>query len=173
MYKTKQQLLLVLLFTVFSVGVLLAQTVITGTVLDEKTKEPLPGSTIVVKETIMGTATDANGKFTITLTKGLPVTLKISNVGYESFEINVTAAGEQSISLKESPTLMGDLIVTGNRVDEKITKAAVTVEKLTGRQLQLSPSFDQYSALQNLKGGGLVITKFDFQICQLTGFWCE
>jgi iron complex outermembrane recepter protein len=170
MYKTKQQFLLVLMFMVFSLGTLIAQTVISGTVLDEKTKEPLPGSTIVVKETIMGTATDANGKFTITLTKGLPVTLKISNVGYESFEINVTAAGEQSISLKESPTLMGDLIVTGNRVDEKITKAAVTVEKLTGRQLQLSPSFDQYSALQNLKGVDLLSQSLTFKSVNLRGF---
>jgi iron complex outermembrane recepter protein len=170
MYKSKQQFLLVLMFMVFSLGTILAQTVITGTVLDEKTKEPLPGSTIVVKETIMGTSTDGNGKFTLTLTKGLPVTLKVSNIGYESFEINVTAAGEQSISLKESPMLMSEVTITGNRVEEKITKAAVTVEKLTGRQLLLSPAFDQYSALQNLKGVDLLTQSLTFKSVNLRGF---
>jgi iron complex outermembrane recepter protein len=170
MYKTKQQFLLVLFFTVFSLGTILAQTVITGTVVDEKTKEPLPGSTVVVKETIMGTATDGNGKFSITLTKGLPVTLKVSNVGYESFEINVTAAGEQNISLKESPMLMSEITITGNRVEEKITKASVTVEKIGARQMLLSPAFDQYSALQNLKGVDLLSQSLTFKSVNLRGF---
>jgi iron complex outermembrane recepter protein len=170
MYKTKQQFLLVLFFIVFSLGTILAQTVITGTVIDENTKEPLPGSTIVVKETIMGTATDANGKFTLTLTKGLPVTLKVSNVGYESFEINVTAAGEQNVSLKESPMLMSEVTITGNRVEEKITKASVTVEKLGARQMLLTPAFDQYSALGNLKGVDLLSQSLTFKSVNLRGF---
>ena len=170
MSKANKIFLLMLMFSVFSLGTALAQTVISGTVIDEQTKEPLPGSTIVVQGTIMGTVTDANGKFSLTLTKGLPVLLKVSNIGYTSFEVNVTAAGEQNISLKESSTLIGEVTVTGNRVEEKITKAPVTVEKLTARQLQLTPAFDQYSALQNLKGVDLLTQSLTFKSVNMRGF---
>ncbi len=170
MSKANKFFLLMLLFSVFSLGTALAQTVISGTVIDEETKEPLPGSTIVVQGTIMGTVTDANGKFSLTLNKALPVLLKVSNIGYTSFEVNVTAAGEQNISLKESPTLIGEVTVTGNRVEEKITKASVTVEKISARQMLLSPAFDQYSALQNLKGVDLLSQSLTFKSVNLRGF---
>ena len=147
----------------------LAQTTLTGNVSDAENKDALVGATIAVKGTINGASTDANGKFSLKVTT-LPVTLVVSNVGYETQEVNATKADVGTISLKETASLMSELTVSGNRVEEKITKAPVTVEKITARQLQLAPAFDQYSALQSLKGVDLLTQSLTFKSVNLRGF---
>lgn len=147
----------------------LAQTTLTGNISDAESKDALVGATIAVKGTINGASTDANGKFTLKVST-LPVTLVVSNVGYETMEINATKADVGTIALKEAASLMSELTVSGNRVEEKITKAPVTVEKITARQLQLAPAFDQYSALQSLKGVDLLTQSLTFKSVNLRGF---
>jgi iron complex outermembrane recepter protein len=147
----------------------LAQTTLSGSVSDD-TKNPLIGATIAVKGTINGTTTDANGKFALKISNALPVTLVISSVGYETVEMSASKADVGDIKMKESASLMSELTVSGNRVEEKITKAPVTVEKISARQLQLTPAFDQYSALQNLKGVDLLSQSLTFKSVNLRGF---
>jgi iron complex outermembrane recepter protein len=146
-----------------------AQTTLTGSVSDEN-KSPLVGATIAVKGTINGTSTNENGKFSLKTNSPLPVTLVISSVGYETLEMSVSKTEVGDIALKESSGLISELVVSGNRVEEKITKAPVTVEKISARQLQLSPAFDQYSALQNLKGVDLLSQSLTFKSVNLRGF---
>ena len=146
-----------------------AQTTLTGSISDDS-KSPLIGATIAVKGTINGTSTDANGKFSLKINSALPVTLVISSVGYETVEMSATKADIGSITMKEQASLMSEVTVSGNRIEEKITKAPVTVEKITARQLQLSPAFDQYSALQSLKGVDLLSQSMTFKSVNLRGF---
>ena len=61
---------------------------ITGTVKDEK-GEPLPGVTILVKGTTTGSATDANGNYSLVVPK-LGVQLIFSFIGMETQEITAT-----------------------------------------------------------------------------------
>jgi iron complex outermembrane recepter protein len=169
-FTTLKYVLLSLFFFGAALTTGFAQTVISGTVSDEATKEPLPGANVTIDGTINGTTTDYDGKFSFKTTAALPVKLKITNVGYQTMTVEVTSDKELTITMKESPFMMGELTVTGNRVEEKITKAPVTVEKITGRQLQLSPAFDQYSALQNLKGVDLLSQSMLFKSVNLRGF---
>ncbi len=146
-----------------------AQTTLMGSISDDA-KNPLVGATIAVKGTINGTSTDEYGKFSLKTNSPLPVTIVISSVGYETIEMSVASANIGDIPMKESSGLMTELTVSGNRVEEKITKAPVTVEKITARQLQLTPAFDQYSALQNLKGVDLLAQSLTFKSVNLRGF---
>jgi iron complex outermembrane recepter protein len=146
-----------------------AQTLLTGSISDDA-KSPLIGATIVVKGTINGTTTDVNGKFSLKISGTLPVTLVISSVGYESIEMSAAKADIGDIMMKEQASLMSEVTVSGNRIEEKITKAAVTVEKITARQMQLSPAFDQYSTLQSLKGVDLLSQSMTFKSVNLRGF---
>jgi iron complex outermembrane recepter protein len=146
-----------------------AQTTITGTITDG-TKAGLPGSTVLIKGTSSGTTADGDGKFSLKTNQKLPVTLKISSIGFTSVEIVVENATPLSIQLEDETSSLTELTVTGNRVEEKITKAPVTVEKITARQLQLTPAFDQYSALQNLKGVDLLSQSLTFKSVNMRGF---
>ena len=146
-----------------------AQTTLTGTITDTE-KVPLPGSTVLVKGTISGAIADENGKFSLQTSQKLPLTLKITSIGFASVEMEVKDNAPLNVQLKEETSSLAELTVTGNRVEEKITKAPVTVEKITSRQLQLSPAFDQYSALQNLKGVDLLSQSLTFKSVNLRGF---
>ena len=146
-----------------------AQTTLTGTITDAD-KVPLPGSTVLVKGTISGAIADENGKFSLQTSQKLPLTLKITSIGFASVELEVKDNAPLNVQLSEETSSLSELTVTGNRVEEKITKAPVTVEKITSRQLQLSPAFDQYSALQNLKGVDLLSQSLTFKSVNLRGF---
>lgn len=165
----KKHLILLFIFIISSVS-LMAQTTLSGTITDASDKSPLPGSTVIVKGSVVGTTTDANGSFKLETSLKLPLTLRISSVGYTSVEIEVKDNTEVKVELSEAVSNLSELTVTGNRVEEKITKAPVTVEKLTGRQLLLSPAFDQYGALQNLKGVDLLSQSLTFKSVNLRGF---
>ncbi|WP_449438907.1 carboxypeptidase-like regulatory domain-containing protein [Pedobacter steynii] len=80
-------------FLLLSMSVLVAQAqnvIISGTVSDKATKEPIPGVGITVKGTTIATATNTNGKYTLTVKQAAPFTIVISYVGYASIEKEVT-----------------------------------------------------------------------------------
>lgn len=165
----KKQLVLFYLLLLGSLS-LVAQTTIQGVVTDANNQQPIVGAAVAVKGTVAGTIADANGQFKLETKLGLPLTLRISYIGYVSVDVEVTNNSELKIALNESTSSLSELTITGNRVEEKITKAPVTVEKLTGRQLLLSPAFDQYGALQSLKGVDLLSQSLTFKSVNLRGF---
>ena len=54
-----------------------AQSVVTGTVVDGDTKEPLPGANILIKDKSEGAFTSPDGKFSFKVSK-FPITLVFS-----------------------------------------------------------------------------------------------
>jgi iron complex outermembrane receptor protein len=92
----------------------MAQKVITGTVKDDKTKQPLQGASVVVKGGTGGTTTNASGDFSLSV-PAQAKTIIISYVGYESKDIaignNVTGL---EILLMATEQLT-DIVVVGSR----------------------------------------------------------
>jgi outer membrane receptor protein involved in Fe transport len=87
---------LVLLLFLLIPGVIFAQSgKIRGTVVDQKTKEPLVGANIVVEGTNMGAATDVDGLYMIINVPVGTYTIKASYVGYRTFTIsNIRISGQ-------------------------------------------------------------------------------
>ena len=107
---------------------------VSGSVIDEN-NDPLPGVSILVKGTTRGTATDANGKFTLTAEKGS--TLAFSFVGYDLHEVIVNDASPISVSLVPNASTLNEVVVTGYSSQSKrsITGA---VSSVSGKELSLS-----------------------------------
>ena len=84
----KKLFLLIVLFVFVGVSTLLAQTiVITGTVTSAVEGEgPIPGVTVQVKGTTVGTITDANGKYSIPVPQNATA-LIFSYIGMKSQEV--------------------------------------------------------------------------------------
>lgn len=80
--------------------------------LVSKTNQPLPGATITVKGTTVGTATDEQGNFSITLPAGKN-TLVISNVGFTTKEVVVGTESTLNITLDEDVSGLSEVVVTG------------------------------------------------------------
>jgi len=113
-YKMLSALFLLLALTSTT---LLAQRTVTGTVLDEY-DVGLPGVTVQVKGTTTGTATDADGNFSITV-PGNESRLVFSFVGYFTKEEMVGNRNTVNLSLLPDVQTLTEMVVTGYAVQEK------------------------------------------------------
>ncbi len=122
-----------------------AQVVVTGTVMDVDTQEPVPGATVIIENTTTGTITDVDGNFTLEIPSRASVIL-ISFVGYAS-QTWVVPEGETVIHvrLRESVHSLEDVVVVGTRREPRLVKdSAVPIDVLGPRTLhsQASADFD-------------------------------
>lgn len=149
-----------------------AQTVLTGTITDETTSNPIPGVNLIIKGTSVGTVSDINGHYTLQTSTKPPFSVVASFVGYARKEVTVTneAGGTINLSLKESSVLADEVVVSASRIEESITKAGVTIEKIGLRQLQQTPAATPFDALQNLKGVDLLTQSLTFKSVNVRGF---
>ena len=85
---------------------------VSGTVRDAA-GQPMPGVTVVLKGTSIGTATNAKGVFTLDAPAGKPVVLIVSYVGYASQEVAYAGQNDLAITLKEMPQGLNDVVVIG------------------------------------------------------------
>ena len=81
-----------------------------GMVVDQN-DEPLPGASVVIKGTTMGTTTDFDGKFSINVSQG--DVLVVSYVGFSTSEVTFDG-GDLVVVLNEGEAL-DEVLVTGNR----------------------------------------------------------
>jgi TonB-linked SusC/RagA family outer membrane protein len=92
--------------------VLAQQTVIHGTVTNQTTKEPLLGISVQLKGAGSGTSTDADGKFTLTVTNNKG-TLVFSGVGFEAQEIPLKGQTSIEVKLRAASINLNEVVVVG------------------------------------------------------------
>lgn len=105
--------------------------VITGKVSDEK-KQPLPGVTVQMKGVAIGTATDHDGKYSLTIPNApKKFTLVYSFVGMVTQEVIYAGKDTINVVMKEDVATLEDVVVTGymNIRNSSFTGNAVTVKK--------------------------------------------
>ncbi|MES2779680.1 MAG: TonB-dependent receptor [Bacteroidota bacterium] len=78
---------------------------IKGSVMDDQTRQALPGASVFWLNTSQGTSADANGVFEISYPAKIPARLVISYIGYSSDTIPFTQQTELHIRLKASTKL--------------------------------------------------------------------
>lgn len=115
-----------LIFISLSSNFVVAQEtgIISGTVIDSVTSEPLPGSNIVLKGTSLGTASDSKGYYEIRNIPPGNYTIICSFIGYEEKSKNITVSAGQRItlnfSLSPSAILIGkELVVIGYSTEQR------------------------------------------------------
>lgn len=102
-----------LLFSVFFIGFSIlsaAQFVITGTVVDSASKEPLVNASVFCQNTTLGTVTDKEGKFTLSLKSG-GYDLIFSYTGYLTQTLRVTENNKIDIQLVKEEKSMGEVVL--------------------------------------------------------------
>ena len=125
--------ILIFLFLVAS-QITIGQTLtLSGKVVDEN-KNPLPGATILVKETKKGTSADFDGKFVVNLSKGI-YTIQVSFIGFKTIskEITVFQNDEIEFILATDATVLDEVLVAAIRAN---TDAPVTFSNLTKKEIE-------------------------------------
>ena len=104
----------------------IAQTTVSGTVMDAGIDTPLPGASVVEKGTTNGVTSDFDGNYSISASQG--DVLVFSYVGYESQTVTVGTSSTVNVSLTSS-TALEEVVVTGitSRERQRLTSNAVVV----------------------------------------------
>ena len=125
--------------------------VITGTVTSTEDGMGVPGATVLVKGTTIGTATDIDGKYSITVPSGSNV-LVFSFVGLLSQEVAIGNRTTVNVALESDVQALSEVIVTGYGTQPKreVTGAVSSVKGEAIENLPLQ-SFDR--ALQGRAAG--------------------
>lgn len=81
---------------------------ITGTVTDSLTQEPIFGANVSEKETTNGTKTDENGKFVLKVSGKFPLIIQYVGMESQEIEINKKEATYIQVALRESDMIIGE-----------------------------------------------------------------
>lgn len=105
---------------------------VTGKVTEMATGDPMPGCSVRVKGTDMGTITDASGQFTIEAPDD--AALVVSFIGYKTVEIVVGASTVVNVSLENDISTLDEFVVVGygeqKRSDVTGAMSSVSNDKL-------------------------------------------
>lgn len=148
-----------------------AQTSISGIVKDGS-GETLAGVNIRVKGLVVGTISDVEGNFSLSVNQSPPFTLIFSFIGFASQEIEITNANTTGLEVTlVEQTIMGDeIVVAASRVEESILQSPVTVEKIDLLAIQQTAAPEFYDALANIKGVQMTSSSLNFPQVNTRGF---
>ena len=134
--------------------------IISGKVLDKTTRDVLPGATVKIKGTNIGTAADIDGTFKLSVVEGANV-LEISFIGYKSQDVTLGKEDQLTILLEPAVTEMQAVVVTGvfTRKADSYTGAVTTIK---ADALQRVGNQNILQSLKNIDPAFQVLENNDF-----------
>ena len=153
--KKQIKLLSALFIFVAMCGSMHAQRQIKGNVQDSKTKEGLPGATILVPKTTIGVASDENGNFTISV----PDTAKFLVVSSLGFTTKVVAITGDNLNITVDPDgiLLKETVVTAVGMSREKKSLGYATQEIGGDQVKDSRESNVINSLSG-RVAGLNIT---------------
>ena len=146
----------------FLIGLLMVFTTMTGysqisgTVIDEEANQPLPGATVVIKGTQIGTTTDFDGFFSISEAKSGD-TLVITFIGFDAAEEE--AYDGMEVILQTALNQLSEVVVTSGVIDiAKIRETPVAVSAISVSEITLKTGNLEFPEIMN-KTPGVYATK--------------
>ena len=104
----------------------------------------MPGVTVLVKGTTIGTSTNVNGRFELSLPRQDKVDLVFSFIGMESQELAYTGQEELEVVMREDLVEMDEVVVTGYQtIDRRKNTSAVTSLSMDDIMIPGISSLDQ------------------------------
>ncbi|HVG14272.1 MAG TPA: TonB-dependent receptor plug domain-containing protein, partial [Chitinophagaceae bacterium] len=127
---------------------------LSGKVIDQQTKSPLTGATVVLKGSTHQVVTDSKGNFVFETAQRLPLTYVVSYVGYQTFEAIQKEPGFFTISLEASNTQLKDVVVVGYGTQSRKNLASA-VSSVNVSQIEDIPAASLDQLLQGKASGVL------------------
>ena len=112
-------------------NILLAQNQIVGIVFDNETEEPLPGATVTISNTYIGTYSDFEGLFSIKNLKSQEYILNVSYIGYETKILNISPsiADTIKINLDKAIYFSEEVSITATRANKNTGMTYTEVDR--------------------------------------------
>ena len=150
----KLPILLLLLFSTFA-G--FAQKTIKGQVKDDKSQEGLPGVSILVRGTNVGTSTDSNGNFSLTVPENAK-DLNVSSVGYTPKVIAIGTQAFINVILQEDAVNLQEVVVNALGFKTKRDRTGSTSSSVSAEAIRSSGEANILNSLAG-KASGVKIAR--------------
>lgn len=134
-----------------------AQTTVKGVAVDSATNVALPGVSIVIKGTSIGTTTDFDGKYSINIPNADTI-LGFSYIGFVSQEVVVNGRTTINISLAEDVSKLNEVVITALGIKRERKSLGYAVQEVKGEELTESRETNIANALSG-KVSGLQVIK--------------
>ncbi len=112
-------------------GTSFAQSVVTGTITSQESGSTIPGVSIVVKGTNVGTTTTAKGTYTLTVPAGRNE-LVFSFVGFSTQEISINNRSVIDLTMTTDLRQLQEVVVTALGIKKDIRRTGVAIQTLDG-----------------------------------------
>ncbi len=149
----KRLLFLLFAFIAFFNTVEAQQKLLSGTIKNASDGTPVIGATILVKGTSIGTASDMNGKFSITVPGDKNATLVFSYIGMKKQEIQVGDKSVFDVSLE--PDLLGleEVVVTAIGISKEKKSLGFAVQDVSGDKINNAKTGNTLTAMTGRMAG--------------------
>jgi TonB-linked SusC/RagA family outer membrane protein len=128
--------------------------VVTGRVLDEVTRAPVPYATISVVGTTIGAVADEGGTFRVENVPAGDVTLRVLSLGYRTREVALPSGqSEIVIALPTDYLNVEEIVVTGRATEVERRNLAQAVATVTAREIERVPAQSLEKQLQGKVAG--------------------
>lgn len=134
---------------------------IVGKVTDTN-KQPLPGASVIIKGTQLGTATGIDGKYSLTLPESKEAhVLVFTMIGMETVEVKYQGKDTINVIMHEEVKQVDEVIVTGifTRKKESFTGSSTTIKK---EELQKMGNQNVLQSLKSLDPAFHIVENNDF-----------
>ncbi len=150
---TKNIIIYLIIF--LSSNIVLAQNTITGTVTDDG-GQPLPGVSVLIKDTDTGTITNFDGEFTLNI-KGSNIILVFMYTGMKSKEILYKGQDKLEVTLEEKMNRLNEVVVIGY---QEIKKRDVTgsLNSINDTVINVNKTPNLFDAIQGRLAGVNVVS---------------
>jgi len=119
---------------------------VSGHIYDRKENKPLPGATIVIKGTSIGTISDANGFYSLSVPQS-GGNLVVSFVGMKSQELSIRNQ-QMDIALSEDSRALNEVVAVGYGVQKSLSGRVAAVETRQIVQEEALPKSKLIEAVQ-------------------------
>ena len=127
---------------------------VTGTVVEDKSQEPLIGATVLEKGTNNGVVTDIDGNYSISISPN--ATLVFTYMGYDKKE--VSAGNRRIVNVQMTTTVeeLDELVVIGYGVQRK-SDITGSISSISNKEINNQPVANALQALQGRAAGVNII----------------
>lgn len=163
----------ILMFLACPILLLAQGQLVSGNVKNAITKEAANAVSVSIKGTTVGTFTDDNGnyKLTVPASSRFPITLVFTSIGYDFKEVTVASAGVvPTVTLTSSSSLGEEVVVSATRLPTRILESPVSIERISGQALRNAPAGNYYDIVTNMKGIDMVASSLTFRTVTTRGF---
>jgi outer membrane receptor protein involved in Fe transport len=144
--------------------------ILKGLVLNSESDEPVAEVQLQWKGTNIRATADTNGNFQIKLVNNGILLLKAAEFKDVEIRIPLPIPAIWTIKMEPLITKVGTIVITHDRIKEKLRESPVTVESQSAQAIKQTPSSDFYEGLGHLRGVDVTAASMGFRIVNTRGF---